>query len=492
MTALAAGIVILMAACEGTSGRSGTGVTEPEIHVGWYAAPNGSGAAAGTADAPWDLATALTGGRGMVQPGDTIWLRGGTYGAGDHTSQYTSTLTGTAAAPIIVRQYPGERATINAQLDIGGAHTWYWGFESTNTELNRHTSNGIAVAGSDLKFINLVVHDHDAGGFFLGEQAPNAEVYGSLIYNNGIFGSTSSTHAHGIYIQNTTGTKRIVDNIIFNQFGYNVHAYGEAGHLANITLEGNISFNGGAASAQGDQPNLFVGGLQPVAGLVVQDNVTWDQVNSSTSVWFGYGESQSVDAVVRDNYFAGGAPVLQVVNFQRFTFSGNTLVSNGTPGSMVGVTGSTGGFSWSANSYYGNSSAAEWLWESNRYTFGSWRTATGFGRSDTYRGAQPSGVTMVLRPNQYEPGRANIAVYNWSAAATASVDLSGVLQPGDRYEVRNAQDFFGTPAASGTYGGGAIQLPLRAVEPTAPPSGWQGTPPSTGTRFHAFVVLRVK
>src|SRR5213078_3276221 len=57
---------------------------------------------------PWNLATALSGGNGKVQPGDTVWLRGGTY-----AGQFRSTLTGTAAAPIVVRQYPGERAIID-------------------------------------------------------------------------------------------------------------------------------------------------------------------------------------------------------------------------------------------------------------------------------------------------------------------------------------------------------------------------------------------
>src|ERR1035441_1759781 len=40
--------------------------------------------------------------------------------------------TGTSRNPIVVRQYPGERATINGSLTVNGADTWYWGFEVTN------------------------------------------------------------------------------------------------------------------------------------------------------------------------------------------------------------------------------------------------------------------------------------------------------------------------------------------------------------------------
>src|SRR5262249_40447354 len=43
-----------------------------------------------------------------VHPGDTIWLRGGTY-----VGVFSSVLTGTAAAPIQLRAYPGERATLD-------------------------------------------------------------------------------------------------------------------------------------------------------------------------------------------------------------------------------------------------------------------------------------------------------------------------------------------------------------------------------------------
>jgi hypothetical protein len=59
-----------------------------------------------------------------VKPGDTIWLRAGVYThlpqavvTGNEGYIFYSQLTGTAANPIIVQGYPGERATIN-----GGAY----------------------------------------------------------------------------------------------------------------------------------------------------------------------------------------------------------------------------------------------------------------------------------------------------------------------------------------------------------------------------------
>ncbi len=44
----------------------------------YYVAPNGSPSGNGSINNPWDLQTALDQ-PAAVQPGDTIWLRGGTY-----------------------------------------------------------------------------------------------------------------------------------------------------------------------------------------------------------------------------------------------------------------------------------------------------------------------------------------------------------------------------------------------------------------------------
>ena len=96
---------------------------------------------------------------------------------------------------------------------------------------------------------------------------------------------------------------------------------------------------------------------------------------------------------------------------------------------------------------------------------------------------------MVVRPNQYERGRANVTIVNWSGSGSVSADLSQALTPGQRYEVRNAQDFYGTPVASGTYGGGSISFPMTAVAPPRPVGGALVTLQSTGTTFQSFIVV---
>src|SRR5207248_2968252 len=82
VTGKGAGSATITAASGGKSGSSAITVTAPPApgtHAGLYAAPNGSSSGDGSSGRPWNLATALSGGNGKVQPGDTVWLRGGTY-----------------------------------------------------------------------------------------------------------------------------------------------------------------------------------------------------------------------------------------------------------------------------------------------------------------------------------------------------------------------------------------------------------------------------
>src|ERR1700687_4824314 len=74
----------------------------------FYVSPTSSAGGNGSIGNPWDLLTAF-GQPASVKPGDTIWLRGGIYIPENPTwPALECYLRGTPAAPIIVRQYPGE------------------------------------------------------------------------------------------------------------------------------------------------------------------------------------------------------------------------------------------------------------------------------------------------------------------------------------------------------------------------------------------------
>jgi len=428
----------------------------------FYVSPNGSPGATGDADHPWDLATALAQ-PSSVHPGDTIWLRGGTY-----RGTYTANLNGTADAPIVVRQYPGERATIDGGdsgwksiFTIAGSYAWYWGFEITSSDPNRVSaqtgSNPTDIGrgnvqteqssrtGDGLKFINLVIHDvQDVG---LWKEATNVEFYGSLISDNG-WNAPDRGHGHGLYVQNREGTKVIRDNVIFQNFCNGIQVYGtENSYLDDITIDGNTIFgNGEIVNSPAD--DITIGGGVVAHRPVVTDNfVYFSQWGNGNDIDLGYADfgRGSSGAVVTGNHLVNGVIKQNAAN------SGTVMTGNTIYSSIFG---------WDAAEFPQN----KYLW------------------------SHPGSTVAFVRPNAYEPGRATIVAYAGSGAPFVPADVSGVLAAGQAWELRNARDFYGAPVASGTYDGRPIAVPMHGLT-VAAPVGWPA--PSPSEEFNVFILLPV-
>ncbi|HEU4563792.1 MAG TPA: hypothetical protein VFS05_04045 [Gemmatimonadaceae bacterium] len=488
LAALSCALAALACSDRGGTGPDSTSAPPVEAHSGWYVAPTGASTGDGTSEHPLSLASALSGAGGRIQPGDTVWLRGGTY-----AGKFTSTLAGSSAQPVIVRQYPGERATVDGSIDVTGDHVWFWDFEITSSAPAPGNVTGLSIAAADVKAIDLVVHGNGGSGIAAFSGAVGAELYGNLVFDNGRQRVTRG-YAHGIYVQNDQGAKELADNIVFHQFGFGVHAYGEDGAVRHLRVDGNVAFHNGVGttSAGEAEPDLFFGALTPVRDLTITDNMTWHEGYAGGSVWIGYASCRCVSSQVtlENNYFAGGLPVLRLQRLSGMSVVGNTLVGAGAAAGTIEEKGMPSAFSWRNNTYYGDPATPEFEWDGGRYTFAAWRSSTGFGGSDAYLGARPSGTRIFVRPNKYESGRANVIVYNWDRVPTVPVDLSAVLRPGDAYEIRNAQTWFAPPVAIGDYAGAPVFLPMTPATPPPPPGGWVTPPPPTEPEFGVFVVLK--
>lgn len=448
------------------------------------AAPGGDG----SLKSPWDLQTALNQ-PASVRPGDVIWLRGGVYGTG--LTQFTSKLTGTAAAPIIVRQWRGERATVNGGIAVYGPYTWYWGFEVTSTIQDRGPDRN-ALDGFDTyegsagtKFINLVIHD-DSQGIGFWDKAVDAEIYGCIIYDNG-FQGTDRGHGHGIYTQNNTGTKKIFDNIIFGQFGWGVHAYGSAqASVQGYQIEGNTVFNNGELSGQ-FSANILLAGGTPMSRIAVNSNYTYLPGTEGGSQLGWTWSPENVDLTSTGNYFIGGYVALEAWNWQTATFTNNTVYTKELINVVLSLadTQSTNVYKWDQNTYYGtallrfngqNVPQATWL-------------SKGVDANSKFIGTAPQGVWVFVRPNAYEQGRGNITIYNWDMKSSVLVDLSSVLNPGDEYEIRDAQNFWGAPVTTGTYDGKPVSVTMTGLIRAVPVGRVTRQPVHTAPGFGSFVVL---
>lgn len=459
--------------------------------AGFYVAPNGSPNGDGSRERPWDLRTAL-GHPSAVRPGDTIWVRGGTY-----RGAFQSSLRGSASAPIVLRAYPGERATIDgangngSTLRIDGEHAIYWGLEVMNSSPARteDRETGVYIRSGNNKLVHLVIHDTGLA-VYTEASAPNVDIVGCIIYNNGY--NTTEGHGHALYIRNISGSKLLRDNVMFNQFAYGIHVYTTpGGGLNNITVEGNTSFNNGSVSSNSrvHSGNLLVGGEEPVQQGRVIDNMTYYSPDvGARNVSIGYSSTNNRDVVVRGNYAVGGDVVFTVRNWDQVTVQDNVFY--GTDRIVELVESSLSGYTWGGNTHYRDASASAWRHAGGSYRFADWRSRTGLGATDRVEGTAPSETRVFMRPSEYEPGRAHVTVYNWANLAAVQVDMAGVLRPGDRYEVRNVQALFGEPIASGTYAGGTITIPLGGVNPPQPIGGSPTPPRKTGPFFDVFLVTK--
>jgi hypothetical protein len=384
----------------------------------YFVATDGKPDAAGTKEAPWDITSALEG-KHALKPGDTLWLRGGTYKHPNRTpggQGFAVKLAGEKDKPLHVRACRGERVTLDGGLSVVAPSTylWVWGLEilvsenftqervtkepgSSPKDLNRPWGGLSVGSGTDHKFIGLVIHDN-AQGVSYWSGAPGGEVHGCLIYDNG-WKAPDRGHGHAIYTQNKDGIRILSDNLMTGGFSYTMHAYGSSrAYVDHFLIEGNIAYNGGT---------FLVGGGKPSHDIRVLKNYLY-----GVSMQIGYNAPENEDCEVRDNVIVGGG--LSINKYKKAVNEGNLVLAKDAP--------------------------------------------------------RPRGELAVLRPNQYDPGRANLVIYNWSKAAQVEV-ASDWLKDGETYRLMDPKDFFGKPVHEAVCKGGTIMVPMQG-------------------EFAAFVVLK--
>ena len=416
----------------------------------FFVAPDGKPGNAGTQAAPWDLASVFAG-KG-ISPGDVVWLRGGLY-----LGAFASSLRGTEEKPVIVRAFPGERATLDGRdvaegkgafvFSARGSHTVYWGFEVTDSSAKPVKPGAFDVRGGEgNRFVNLIVHDGGGNGFWGG--CLNNEIHGCLFYHNGLDGSKSPL-GHELYTQNNDASKpkRISDSMFFNGYGFGIHAYSQSqGQLKGFQFVGNVWFGSCAAREEAlHKDDCLIGTSNECTQLLLQENMSWARSPNERCTAIGRYGGNFHDVTIKDNYFYG-----------------QTKFEKEIPG--LTVTGNT------------------------------FCAAAGLDQAkfpqNTYLGSKPAQNKVFVRPNKYESKRAHLVVYNWEGLDAVAVDVSKVLEAGDAFEVRNAQNFFAQPVLSGACKGGALSIPLAGLEPAQPSGpGKIERSETTGKEFNVFVLL---
>ncbi len=114
----------------------------------YYADPSVSSGGSGTLASPWSLRRALSSGPG---PGDTLYLRGGTYYGG-----FTAAISGLSGNPVKIKPYPGEQYVIEQYV----SGTLTSAINASTTTLSITFANGSA---TDLTNGDDIVIDGNVG-----------------------------------------------------------------------------------------------------------------------------------------------------------------------------------------------------------------------------------------------------------------------------------------------------------------------------------------
>ncbi len=478
----------------------------------FFAAPNGTAAGDGSRDHPWNLETALAQPK-SVHAGDTIWVRGGRYGTGAANAILRSRLVGAPGAPIVVRAWPGERAIIDAALQAGCCEGeskpaeggWVWFLDLEFAGFNPDRASGRSGpplytpmanhAGADswapgARFINCIFHD-TSGGLSLWSESTGAEAYGNIVYFIGGQGPDRG-HGHAFYVQNASGLKHLTDNIAFDNFGSGFHCYGSSQvSIRKLVVEGNVSFNnGGIANAASASDNfLFAGGRGGVDDLQLIGNFSYFSpgVNGYNEIGYPWSLSNG-NAVIADNYFVGGFDPLDLWRWRGLALRHNLIFSAERPAVNLKPASDRYDYRGEGNLYYGGGS---FTFDGSGKDWAHWREATGMDAASRYGGEHPSGASVIVRPNRYERGRANIVIYNWDRARAVSADVAGVLEPGAAFELRDVQNLFGPPVLRGVYRGAPIEIRMTGLTAAQPNGSVPRPAVHTAPDFAVFLLRTV-
>src|SRR3954464_9035064 len=276
----------------------------------YYVAPTTTGTPNGSITNPFtSFATAIS----TAAPGDTIYVRGGTYNLSS-TISIGSSKNGTAANPYNLIAYPGESPVLDFRVETYSATNGgqkgislngsYWRIKGLTIQYA--ADNGLAIAGSNNIVEQVVARQNQDSGFLisgsnqpsnnlllncdsygnfdygaLGENAdgfavkfrglgPGNVISGARSYDNGDDGFDFWQAEHGVTVSNSWSFHNGVAASFNNPVGYQGDGNGiKLGHdsgthvLQNMLVFGNpangVDINGNATQLESDPPTIAHG-----------------------------------------------------------------------------------------------------------------------------------------------------------------------------------------------------------------------------------------
>lgn len=264
----------------------------------FYVAPNGSNAAAGTSDAPWQT---LQHAANLVSAGDTVTVRAGTYVGFDLRTD------GTATDPITFSAEPG------AVIDQRNARTP----DGINLEgADYIVIEGFTLIGLPRAGIRAVLNHHVTIRNNRADQNGRWGIFTGfsddlLIENNE---TSRSIDEHGIYASNSGDRPVIRGNTIWGNRANGIHLNGDLsqggdGIISDALIENNVIYGNGLGGGSGINGD----GLQ---SSVIRNNLLYDNHASGISLYQIDGAEGAKNNLVINNTIVQASNARWAINIQ--------------------------------------------------------------------------------------------------------------------------------------------------------------------------------
>ena len=247
----------------------------------YYVSPAGSDSSSGTLSAPF---ATLQRAQGLANPGDTIYMRGGSYLLSDSAVQIGR--SGSNGNPITVASYPGEKPILDganmttsyrSAIQLSNASWWHF----KGLEIKNAPAMGIYVTGSSNNNIieQCVIHHNariqlsGAGIQLASGTASNNLILNNDSHHNGVYGSSGGD---GIGNSSTGPGNIIRGNRVWRNNDDGIDLWGSQ----NTLVENNWSWENGKKDdltpSGGNGTGFKLGGGSAPNGLhTIKNNLAW-------------------------------------------------------------------------------------------------------------------------------------------------------------------------------------------------------------------------
>lgn len=243
---------------------------------GWntyYVSPSGDDSNPGTQERP--LAT-VESAAASVAPGDTIYLRGGTYNRTDTVE--ISSIHGSKNAQITLAGYPGERPVFsfdgprpggwNAPGGIEFTNVRFWSVRNLTVRNSRFIGFRVASRSRNNEFENVRVYNNNLIGFAVQDRSSN-NVIRNLVSANNFDPQNGGADADGMAVKNSDG-----NTIVNCKFYYNSDDGLDLWQSRSAEVRNCLSWDNGRGE-NGDGNGFKLGGTQKAGGHRVVRNLSF-------------------------------------------------------------------------------------------------------------------------------------------------------------------------------------------------------------------------